>query len=242
MRRVYRGTLPLATRRELFRRRQSCGDVPTARTEWRRFRSTNQANEVVTELRRMAGARDRCYYCSDSRAVDIEHYWPVALRYDLTFSWDNLLWACTACNRKKGDRFPLGAGQPILLNPARDDPWRHFILDSSTGILSPRYLAPSTDPRAEKTVEILDTINHESATEGRRRSIVRLTRMVENVRQHGDCRDTREPLVQNVKGDDYRISQWYALWEGRREDPFHAFRSQFPSLWSRFERLASGQA
>ncbi len=75
----------------------------------------------------------------------------------LAYDWDNLLPSCILCNQLnrtptneligKGNRFPtvgqhatapgedLEAEQPLLLNPLKDDPAEHLVLDPTTGIL-----------------------------------------------------------------------------------------------------------
>src|SRR5262245_7217245 len=99
----------MEARLALHRNQQAGHDYPTARALWSPFRASAQGTEVVRTLRRMAGGRERCMFCSDSLGGDIEHFVPVALHYELTFTWDNLLWICTNCNRYKNQRFPVDA-------------------------------------------------------------------------------------------------------------------------------------
>ncbi|MBK9441880.1 MAG: hypothetical protein IPN53_11440 [Comamonadaceae bacterium] len=87
--------------------------------------------EVATEL--WDAQHHKCCYCEQRIPKgfnDVEHYRPKC-RADrrpgcahthgywwLAFSWDNLLFACPACNRSgKNDLFPLIHGSISLLNP-----------------------------------------------------------------------------------------------------------------------------
>lgn len=91
-----------------------------------------------------------CCYCEfpiQQRGTPIEHHRPKkrAIRgrglpargyFWLTWDWENLLLACTACNLTKGDKFPLsphggvlrrwakppGPERPRLIDPAAEDP------------------------------------------------------------------------------------------------------------------------
>ncbi len=87
----------------------------------------------------------KCCYC-DRRTIpdhnDVEHYRPFGLYWWLAWTWENLLFACAACNRSGGklDQFPLGAGsvqlpfaeqppgaeRPLLVDPSVDDPREHI--------------------------------------------------------------------------------------------------------------------
>jgi hypothetical protein len=79
----------------------------------------------------------KCCYCEkveeQPKYRDVEHYRPKSQYWWLTWTWDNLLFACVDCNREhKRGRFPLAQGsvplaaeqlppggeQPLVLDPA----------------------------------------------------------------------------------------------------------------------------
>lgn len=73
----------------------------------------------------------KCCYCEkveeQPKYRDVEHYRPKSQYWWLTWSWDNLLFACVDCNREhKRDRFPLAPGSVALtaeqLPPGREQP------------------------------------------------------------------------------------------------------------------------
>lgn len=48
----------------------------SANDEWKKARQTPTLGAVLGTLRHMMGERQRCMYCLDSHATDIEHFWP----------------------------------------------------------------------------------------------------------------------------------------------------------------------
>ena len=171
MRRVYVDTPSFTSRLELYRHRVKEGSVEDARAAWRRFRGSAKSREVVNTLKWAAGKRARCFYCSDSLAADVDHFTPISTEISKTFDWKNFVWVCPVCNRSKGGRFPVDdIGSALLINPTIEDPWKHLVLDSGTGVLAPRYVADAYDIRGETTLRILTPINFEPAIEGRARN------------------------------------------------------------------------
>lgn len=87
--------------------------------------------------------RSKCAWCerwAEERFEDVEHYRPRHLYWWLTWTWSNLLFSCSECNRSwKRSQFPLARGQrlvaeqdppgkerPLLLDPSIDDPCAHI--------------------------------------------------------------------------------------------------------------------
>jgi uncharacterized protein (TIGR02646 family) len=100
--------------------------------------------------------------------IQPDHYWWLA------YSWDNLVFSCQSCNRAKRTRFPVvgkrlepgdpvGAEQPLLLNPyGADDPSEHlrFEVDGTVRPIS---------ERGDVTIEVL-ALNRPDLVVGRRRA------------------------------------------------------------------------
>ena len=130
-------------------------------------------HDVSGILGEMAGSRQRCMYCEDSRGTQIDHFWPIARYKERTFIWDNMLLVCSACNQKKGDRFDLDAsGKPLLIDPTAEEPWDFLYFDSGTGMITARYhpLSGAADPKGKHTTNpwVLP-LNIEVITESRKR-------------------------------------------------------------------------
>ncbi len=68
--------------------------------------------------RREAFLRDRhrCQYCGkETRELTLDHVIP---RYrGGQHAWENIVSACMACNRRKGNRTPAEAGMPLMSDP-----------------------------------------------------------------------------------------------------------------------------
>ncbi len=72
--------------------------------------------------RRNLFARDenRCQYCGwkfRTQELSVDHVLPLSRGGSTT--WDNVVCACTGCNKKKGGRTPRGAGMELIRLPGR---------------------------------------------------------------------------------------------------------------------------
>lgn len=136
--------------------------------------------EVRTLLRGMCSGVERCMYCEDAPANEVEHVRPKSLYPELAFRWENFLFACGPCNGPKGNRFKLfvppgttseyeaarvsgapvvapPAGDSLLLDPRVDDPLEFFSLDlRGTFFFVERHPTGSREHRrAEYTLDLL---------------------------------------------------------------------------------------
>ncbi|MCB0532413.1 MAG: HNH endonuclease [Lewinellaceae bacterium] len=107
-----------------------------------------KVKDALTQM--CAGAR-RCVYCEDSIADEVEHIAPKDLYPELTFVWENYVYACGNCNGPKNNKFAVfrrdnntlqklnppdwpketqpPPGEPVLINPRVDDPMKFALLD-----------------------------------------------------------------------------------------------------------------
>jgi 5-methylcytosine-specific restriction endonuclease McrA len=236
MRRLSRPSLPLASRKELARRRKTLlasGD--DARGLWNNYRRSKAATIPLEHLRAMTGRRARCVYCADSMGADVDHYYPIARNRELTFAWHNWLWICPTCNRYKSNRFPVSEnGYPLLIDPSKRDPWDHLILDTSTGMLAPRFrLDGDFDAAGEATLDILTSLNNEAVVEGRARTIRRIRHAISEILKSDGSPDSMRWLAVEIAEDDYGVSVWFFAREGRNEEEFEEFSRRLPALWRR---------
>ena len=83
----------------------------------------------------MAPGTQRCMYCGDNLATDIDHFAPISFSPLSTFEWLNHLLACSHCNsNEKRDKYPCDdSGNVLLLDPTRDNPSDHLRLSFSDG-------------------------------------------------------------------------------------------------------------
>jgi 5-methylcytosine-specific restriction endonuclease McrA len=241
MRRIYRGTIPQSSRVAMTRRANQCTDATGAKEQWNAFRPLAPCRPVINELTRMAGTRNRCFYCSDSRAADVDHYVPIAVDYRRAFSWNNLLWVCPECNRRKSARFPMKDGQPQLIDPTRRDPWQHFTLATQTGWVAPRFHDNIEDILGRETLAVLDTLNFEVVAEGRAEVIHRLRSAAEVAAVAPDRAGSAPDLWREVRYDERGVSAWFALWDGQREDPFDSIKRSRPVIWRHFVRAVAAK-
>ena len=108
--------------------------VERAKEQWKN--KENKAFDAVKEaLQKMSPGLHRCMYCEDNEGLAIDHFFPQAEYPVFAFCWQNYLWACTLCNSNhKRDQFPLDAqGEPLLIDPTREDPRMHLEFSPRTG-------------------------------------------------------------------------------------------------------------
>lgn len=135
-------------------------DAQAARAAWRTARDERRG--IRDHLTVMAPGVQRCMYCGDSLATDIDHFEPIREAPSGTFTWRNHLLACSYCNSNaKRDQFPRDDdGNPLLIDPTREDPSAHLRLTLRTGVY--RALTPN----GAETIRVFG-LNRADLTRGR---------------------------------------------------------------------------
>ncbi|MGW3013792.1 hypothetical protein ACWC9R_33930 [Streptomyces sp. NPDC001219] len=170
------------------------------------------ARAVLSE---MAPGIDGCMYCGNHKATDVEHYEPKSRRPLRTFCWFNYLLVCSECNSGvKGAKFPLDRlGQPALIDPTREDPFRHLRL------VLPICAYVGLTERGQKTIDALK-LNERQLPESRKDALDRIgtllfgwthavaagderwrTGIVQGVREHPYA-DVVQALLREAEADD----------------------------------------
>lgn len=241
MRKIHRPPLEKRLRKYLAKKQLEVRRGREVAVVWLGARKTKAMRDVEATLRSMAGTRERCMFCEDSRGVDIEHFRPKSTYQTRAFHWRNLLIACTGCNRLKGDRFSLDAsGQPLLIDPTSEDPWDSLFYDSHTGLITAR-IDPATgipNPKGSHTSsqQVLP-LNFEAVTRGRRSTHRNLRRavaaFVASVSGHGPSHAAQAELLETVTDNSlYGLADWCFRREGSDEYEFHVLKTSHPSVWS----------
>ena len=144
-----------------------------------RNRPSNITFRAVREgLSEMCAGAQRCVYCEDSVADEVEHIKPKDLYPEDVFRWPNYVYACGPCNGRKNNRFavitrngradvtrargaPLTSptpGESAFVNPRIEDPLALMTMDLlGTFLVLPRDgLDPVEENRADFTIETLE--------------------------------------------------------------------------------------
>lgn len=204
---------------------------------WKSARQTKSVKKIATVLRQMAGKRERCMYCQDSRATQVDHFWPKGPYPGRAFRWENMLHACDGCNVRKQHRFELDAhGQPLLLDPTTMDPWDHLYFEPATGMLAARYVAGVESPTGRYTTdpEVLP-LNIEAITAGRQRTARNLSAAVTEFLASPApvSSDSESKLVEAIRDrDDFGLGEWFFLHDGAVNHPFSTLKLGFPQIWA----------
>lgn len=154
--------------------------VAEAQRLWpQKNREDNKTFAAVREtLRQMSGSLERCWYCGDSCADEVEHIFPKSIYPNRAFRWENYLYACGICNSEKRDNFcvfhpldgsiidvkrkpddpvqPPADGEAVILNLRADDPHEYLILNLDDFRIHPLpTLTGLAFTRADYTVKVL---------------------------------------------------------------------------------------
>jgi uncharacterized protein (TIGR02646 family) len=244
MRKITRRELDAGVRAYLAKKAALIAAGADVERTWKTACRTKTLGRARDVLRAMAGGRERCMFCEDSRGTDIDHYWP-KLRYpEKAFLWVNFVLSCAGCNRQKGEQFPLDAnGNPLLINPTEDEPWTMLFFDPVTGNITARW-DPQTDqpdPRGAATVDprILP-LNIQGVTEGRKRTARRLARSVQAfLRLSNDPTTAREAedelLAAVLDNEEYGLPEWFFLYDGAATEPFVSLQQRYPEVWEKVQ-------
>jgi 5-methylcytosine-specific restriction endonuclease McrA len=168
--------------------------VKAAELAFARRRTQAPFRPVLAALQTMCSGAQRCMYCEDSCGDEVEHHHPKAFYPGLVFAWENFLFACARCNRRKSTRFPLFSPSPpavveltrggpgglvpppsgtsVLLDPRKDDPLAYFRLDLRDTFRF-HIIAPKGTPdhlRADFTLRVLG-LNERDELPRQRRAI-----------------------------------------------------------------------
>lgn len=242
MRRVTRLDLPADVVKYINKRQQRVNDEQAAAIldvdkAWSSAGQTLKIKTVRGTLKKMAGGRQRCMYCSDSAGTDIEHYWPKSVYPERMFQWLNMLLCCTGCGRDcKGIKFPLDNGNPALLDPTIDDPWQFLDFSTTTGILFPLVDAQGgTTIKGEKTVELLKLDKRDEVNLGYQKSFRRIKRAIDAAvaEQAPDATALSHALSD---ADDHGLLGWCFRGNGINESPLSDLRQKHPAVWAACEQ------
>ena len=125
--------------------------------------SADEQRELISLLAEVFGGRSYgpnnlrrpgiCAYCErlcDNRGPkdaasynEVEHFRPRKHFNDLTFDWNNLMYACHRCNKEKGDQFPgktvdpyvaLGFAENDYIEPTEHDGYVNPKIDEPTNV------------------------------------------------------------------------------------------------------------
>lgn len=201
--------------------------------EWKSARQTQPLKAVLTTLRHMMGERQRCMYCLDSHGTDIDHFWPKKPFPGRVFVWLNLLLCCAECGRFKGDEFPLSNGQPLLIDPTKEDPWLHLDFDPLTGNIVAKFHPDRNNysEKGSKTVEMLHLDQREALAAGHQKTFRQLARLVREALTQSN--PSADHLITSLReADDHGLLSWCFHRSGQNEPPFRDLRHKHGALWA----------
>lgn len=189
-------------------------------------------DEVTEKLIAMCPGTRRCCYCEDARAEDIEHFHPKNFYPEMTFQWENYLYACSACNSNaKREQFavfdadgtvldvmrakgapviPPPPGDPVLINPRYENPFDFLMIEFVTFLILPRrHLNPRDMARADYTIKILALNSRAELVDWRKKAFRIFIGWMDTYRRYKEAQDMSQ-LDDHVH--DLRSYNHLAVW------------------------------
>ncbi len=242
MRRVQRTALPKAAQSYLSKRqlvadeKQKNGNLNIL-DDWKSARQTKPLKAVVATLQTMMGPRQRCMYCLDSHGADLEHFRPKAVYPKRMYHWPNLLLCCTECGRFKGNKFPMFGKQALLIDPTREDPWKHLDFDPATGNISARFDVRLDDwsAKGSATVDVLKLDRREALSIGYLKTLRDLSAIVERALL-GAAIAAPALILELQNADDHGLLAWCFGDRGHTIQPFNDLRQRHSGVWRQCRR------
>lgn len=144
--------------------------VKEAKDKFKSYNKNGNAafDEVKVKLNEMCCGPERCNYCEDSKADEVEHIAPKDWFPGKCFSWPNYCYSCGTCNGPKNNKFaifkasdgsftkltrekdadvlPPDAGHAALISPRDENPLDFLFLDIENSF----FFAPVKDDENDK--------------------------------------------------------------------------------------------
>lgn len=199
--------------------------VDLAKSKWDAKENTNVGKSAFRDVKEklvgMCPGILRCCYCENSEPDEIEHIKPKNLYPEDVFLWENYLYACGVCNRRKGDQFavftnpggnfqditrprnalvgPPKPGSPVFLNLRVDDPHEFLAFDFETGrFVAVEGLGWRKKKRANYTIEVLG-LNARSLPERRKGAFGQFLSVLRTYIHHRDAGESEIKLMNRVQ-------------------------------------------
>jgi uncharacterized protein (TIGR02646 family) len=215
---------------------------------------------IRSELTAMCQGGNRCAYCEDAPADEIEHFKPKSIFPSQCFVWENYLYACGICNLAKSNQFAVfpglqadfieipknwaetnddePTGDPSLINPRAENPLDFLFLDIQHKSF---HFAPLPDEiqdpqgfkKAEYTAKVLKLNDRDYLVSARRNAYTALKAMLENYVRNREADPTAASTIYSTITTFNHQTVWQEM--KRQKDFIPALRPLFESapeaLW-----------
>lgn len=171
--------LSLVVQKYLARRQRTANGYAigsrTLQNAWNYFLTRPEKADLHAALQRLS--HGKCAYCEQTRAPDIEHFYPKSTYPTRMYLWSNLLPSCKDCNLAKLDHFPMSGNQPVLIDPSSEEPMDFFSWSFETGepVLRPN------EPYHTRAKETIETLPLEQLSDERRIKLLDVLYLLANV-------------------------------------------------------------
>lgn len=189
-------------------------------------------DEVKTQLTEMCCGSERCSYCEDSKADEVEHINPKDWYPEKCFEWQNYCYACGPCNGPKNNKFaifknsdgsylelirrrnapviPPIPGESVLINPRTENPLAFIYLDiKNTFFFVPLEEDKNTKDyiRSQYTIDILGLNSRSYLVKARRNAFGNFKARIKEYiteRDKGTTDEQLNEMIKQIKGEHHQ--------------------------------------
>lgn len=147
---------------KLLKNRQTRGTKWTSRHP-QRVKGDREINETLQKA-----FHGKCGYCEGIEAETIDHFWPQILHSDQVWNWQNYIWCCDPCQRRKGQQQPVNPSGHLMVNPRQEEPLWYLRIEANSGKMVPAPTSSETIERGQITISRLDLHRRPDLDEQRR--------------------------------------------------------------------------
>lgn len=203
----------------------------------KKFKSSNTTKnrafiEVKKKLSVMCCGPDRCNYCEDSKADEVEHIYPKDWYPEKCFAWMNYCYACGTCNGPKNNKFAVlkridgtvvelirnkdsdiiepEEGEAVLINPRLENPLDYLFLDIDSTFFFTSMDDDSTSEisiRADYTINILGLNSRSYLVKARKLAFSNFESRLSNyiIRRNAGANQIQlDNMIEDIKGEHHQ--------------------------------------
>jgi len=222
--------------------------VEEAKSKFKSYNRKGNAtfDEVKKQLNVMCCGPERCNYCEDSKADEVEHIYPKDWYPDNCLVWGNYCYACGTCNGPKNNKYAIFKreddtylelirekdativapedGDAVLINPRDENPLKFLFLDINRSFFFVPVEANTAEKdnvRATYTIKILGLNSRSYLVKARKLAFSNFRSRLSDYITHRDLgvdQNQLDEMIKNIK-EEHHQTVWREMIRQRDHHP-----------------------